>query len=258
MITTVCGGGIYGFSGDGGPATAAQTNGLFSLLFDAGGNLLVTDYGNKRIRKIDTSGIIRTIAGNGNWEYVGDGMIDTLAQFDPFYISLDNNGNLFIADYSNNRIRKIDTNRIIHTVVGTGIGGYNGDGIQATIAQIHMPDGITTDQCNNIYISDIDNYRIRKVTFDTSCRLNNTGVKYILTLAMFSLFPNPTTSTLTINTNIPIENILIINYLGKEVLSQKMVGEQTDLDIGNLQYGVYFLEVVSKDGERIIRKFMKE
>jgi len=119
IITTIAGTGVAGFSGDGGPAKAAQLSGPGGLALDATGNLYVAD-GN-RIRKIDKAGIITTIAGGDNSGFSGDGGPATAATLgSPGNIRFDAQGNLYIADGGNNRVRRVDVNGIITTVVGGG------------------------------------------------------------------------------------------------------------------------------------------
>ena len=122
-ITTVAGT-TAGFSGDGGAATSAQLNLPTGVAFDSAGNLFIADRLNHRIRKVDTSGNITTVAGNGTAGFSGDGGAATSAQlFQPNGLTFDSSGNLFIADTLNNRIRKVDTSGNITTVAGTGTGG---------------------------------------------------------------------------------------------------------------------------------------
>ncbi len=164
VITTVAGTGVAGYNGDGGVATSAQLNYPFSVVVDSSGNLFIDDYGNQRIRKVATSGIITTVAGTGVAGYNGDGGVATSAQLnDPWGVTVDSSGNLFIADYGNQRIRKVATSGIITTVAGTGVAGYNGDGADATSAQLNNPDGVAVDASGNLFIADSTNQRIRKV-----------------------------------------------------------------------------------------------
>ena len=163
VITTVAGGGSSGL-GDGGAATAAQLNHPIGVALDGSGNLYIGDRDNNRIRKINTSGIISTYAGNGTAGYSGDGVAATTVQLNsPAGISIDGSGNLFIADYNNSRIRKVNTSGIITTVAGTGTAGFSGDGTAATTAQISNPNSVFADGSGNLFIADGANNRIRKV-----------------------------------------------------------------------------------------------
>ncbi len=164
IITTIAGNGIGWFDGDGGPATAAELFYPSYVCFDADENLLISDYGNHRIRKIDRYGIISTVAGNGTYGYSGDGGPATAAQiFDAAGTCTDASGNLYICDIWNNVIRKVDTAGIISTFAGTGLAGYNGDGGTATNAQLNNPGGVCVDTAGNLYIGDQQNHRFRKV-----------------------------------------------------------------------------------------------
>ena len=134
------------------------------MALDASGNLYIADDDNNRIRKVDTNGIITTVAGNGSASYSGDGGAATNASlYYPCGVAFDASGNLYIADYGNNRIRKVDTNGIITTVAGNGSCGYSGDGGAATNASLYYPYGVALDAFGNLYIADYDNNRIRKV-----------------------------------------------------------------------------------------------
>jgi sugar lactone lactonase YvrE len=154
-----------GFFGDGGPATVAGLNNPTAVSFDASGNLYVSDQFNHRIRKIDTNGVITTVAGNGNPTFAGDGGLATLASLNfPGETGFDGAGNLFIADPANEVIRKV-SGGIISTVAGThGVKGSSGDGGPPLAAQLNNPFPLTLDTFGNIYESDIDNNRVRKIS----------------------------------------------------------------------------------------------
>ncbi|MDY6792391.1 MAG: Ig-like domain-containing protein, partial [Thermodesulfobacteriota bacterium] len=161
IIDTVAGNGVSGYSGDGGPSTDAQLYFPDGVTIDAAGNQYIADTYNHRIRKIDTDGIITTIAGNGIMGYNGDGMPATEATLNyPKGVAIDSSGNLYIADSGSYRIRKVDTIGIITTVAGGG--STIGDGL-ATQRTLYWPGGVTLDTWGNLYIADTFNHRIRKV-----------------------------------------------------------------------------------------------
>lgn len=156
-----------GFSGDNGLATNAQMRIPGGMVIADDGTLYIADVNNHRIRKVNTDGIITTVAGNGIRGYAGDGGLATDAQLNyPQGVALDQNNNLYIADASNNRIRKIDADGIIHTVVGTGINGFSGDDGPAIEAQLSRPFDIEIGKDGSMYIADFNNLRVRKVTPD--------------------------------------------------------------------------------------------
>ncbi len=163
-ITTIAGNGTAGYSGDGGAATGALLNNPVGLVFDRHGNIYFADQGNNRIRKISSSGIISTFAGNGTAGYSGDGGPATNAEFNSIWsIAIDTIGKVFISDRDNEVIRQIDTSGIVSTFAGNGSGGFSGDGGAATSASLQYPCGVGVDHFGNVYISDQTNCRIRKV-----------------------------------------------------------------------------------------------
>ena len=172
-IATVAGVGTGfhgGFSGDGGPATSAQLGGPDALVLDASGNLYLADAENNRIRKVDArTGIITTVAGNGTAEFGGDGGPATEAQIDwPFGLAVDSTGSLFIADFENGRVRKVDVRTgTSTTVAGNGTIGGGGDGGPAASAQLLGPASLAVDASGNLYIADSANQRIRRVAART-------------------------------------------------------------------------------------------
>ena len=202
VITTVAGNGMPGYSGDNGPATSAKLYGPVGVAVDSAGNLYIADQPNNRIRKV-SNGVITTVAGNGpdlygNGGYSGDNGPATSARLNwPEGVAVDFAGNLFIADYRNNRIRKVSngvittaiywdypqgvgvdaagnlfiadnygrisklSNGVITTVAGTGMQGFSGDNGPATGAQLSGPTGVAVDAAGNVYVADFGNNRIR-------------------------------------------------------------------------------------------------
>jgi uncharacterized protein (TIGR03437 family) len=150
--------------GDGGPATASQLLEPTATALDPAGNLYIADQVNNRIRKIDTTGKISTFAGTGTPGYSGDGGPAVSAQLLlPYAVGADANGNIFISDRGNSRIRKVAPNGTINTIAGNGIFGFSGDGGSAVQAELAGPQCVRPDTAGNLYIADTDNNRIRKI-----------------------------------------------------------------------------------------------
>ena len=175
FISTVAGS-TQGFGGDGGSATvaAAKLNGPRGVAVDSDGNLYIADTGNNRIRKVTAStGFISTVAGDGTKGLSGDGGAATAAKLDaPYGVAVDSDNNIYIAEYNNHRVRKVDTSATpwtISRVAGTETksDGYDGDGGAATEARLKAPIGVAVDGSGNIYITDLLNERIRKVDATT-------------------------------------------------------------------------------------------
>jgi sugar lactone lactonase YvrE len=159
IITTVAGTGTHGFSGDNGPATAAQLSWPDGVVVDSAGNLYIADTDNNRIRKV-SNGVITTVAGNGTEGFSGDKGPATAAQLGwPYSVAVDSAGNLYIADTYNNHVRKV-SNGVITTVAGDGTFGFGGDKGPATSAAV-SPAGVALDSAGRLYIADTVNYRIR-------------------------------------------------------------------------------------------------
>jgi signal transduction histidine kinase len=164
VITTIAGTGSPGYFGDGGPALNAILQYPQRMCMDNSGNILFVDSGNRRIGKIDTNGIITTIAGTGISGFSGDGKLAIHAElYDPNGICIDNYGNIFFSDYVNQRVRKIDPDGIITTVAGNGLAGFGGDGGSAVEASLHFPTDVVIDADGNLFIADSFNNRVRRV-----------------------------------------------------------------------------------------------
>jgi uncharacterized protein (TIGR03437 family) len=153
--------------GDGGQANAAQIGNIQGIAVDHTGAVYLSDTDRNLIRKIDTKGIITTIAGTGVAGYAGDGGAATAAQINlPYGLAADLTGNVYIADLGNNRVRRIAPDGSITTAAGTGLQGSLGDGGLAANAQLNTPRNVAVDAAGNLYIAEFDGHRIRKVTPD--------------------------------------------------------------------------------------------
>jgi sugar lactone lactonase YvrE len=168
LITRIAGTGTGGYSGDNGTATDAKIS-PYGIVMDKSGNVYISDLGNHRIRKINPSGIISTIAGMGVAGYSGDGGLATNAKlYNPGFLSIARDGNLYWPEWPNKVIRKLDMSTgIISTIAGNGIYGSNGDGGQATNASMMHPNGVAIDTSGNIYVADYDAHVVRKVEAST-------------------------------------------------------------------------------------------
>ncbi|MES2762983.1 MAG: T9SS type A sorting domain-containing protein [Bacteroidota bacterium] len=302
IISTVVGnvGSGSGFSGDGGLATAAQLSQPLDITFDAAGNLYIADSFNSRIRKVNTSGIITTIAGNGSFtdtgdgglasnssvvansvvldaagniyiggscvirkintsgiistvagtsnvqSYAGDGGLATAALLNqPLRMVADASGNLFFTEYGNNCVRKINASGIISTFSGNGTVGFFGDGSLPSVALLNHPTSLCFDPTGNLYIADLDNYRVRKVDYSATpiCPTNVLSSKNrgINGSAVISSMVSPMVGTPTYFGKLmgnPLSNpMATVNYTTS-------VGSYTQTFPGN---GIYNISVTSDD-----------
>lgn len=167
VIETIAGTGAPGFSGDGGPAMQARFGTLSALAVDMAGNIYLSDITHHRVRRIDPSGIITTIAGTGIAGFNGDDRPATTAQLaTPAGLAIDAVGRLYIADLGNHRIRRVDADGIITTIAGNGVRDFSGDGGLAVAASLSYPSDVAFDGLGNIFITDVGNYRVRKIDPD--------------------------------------------------------------------------------------------
>ncbi|MGO8792744.1 MAG: choice-of-anchor D domain-containing protein [Terriglobia bacterium] len=161
-ITTLAGNGVAGYGGDGGPAVSASLNWPQGVAVDDQGNLFIGDEKNHRVRRVDaTTGVITTVAGNGQSGFRGEGQVATSASLHPVGLAVDRHGDLFIADAGNHRILRVDSKSgILASVAGGGSGGDNGPATEATLA---APTGVATDGSGNVFIAEMESQRIRRV-----------------------------------------------------------------------------------------------
>jgi uncharacterized protein (TIGR03437 family) len=167
IMSTVAGSGSGGFSGDGGPAASAQLSSPSGVAVDASGNLYIADTANHRIRKVTVGGTITTVAGNGTAGYTGDGGPASGAELSsPTGLAVDSAGNVYVADSANSAVRRISAGGIITTVAGTGKGGQSDDGVPASAAALTHPVSVALDRDGDLFIADAGDPRIRRVRPD--------------------------------------------------------------------------------------------
>lgn len=165
-LSAIAGTGEAGFSGDGGPAAAARLAAPTDLAFDADGNLLIADAFNHRIRRIDRSGVITTLAGDGKTNYSGkSGPALSVSLNNPQGIALAADGTLYVADTYNHVVRRLDREGNLSLFAGTEA-GLAGDGEPATKAQLNLPQAVAVGPDGSVYVSDSANSRIRRVRPD--------------------------------------------------------------------------------------------
>ena len=165
IVTTVAGSGIAGFAGDGGPATNAQLNHPTGVIVDATGGILIADQHNYRVRRVDPSGTITTVAGTGFAGYgQGDGGPAMQAELNlPTTLALDAQGGILVAEMGERRVRRIDPDGTISTIAGDGGSGYDGDNKPATEASLTKPTGLAVTRAGDVLIADQGDQRVRRV-----------------------------------------------------------------------------------------------
>lgn len=257
IITTVAGSGTAAHSGDGGPATAAGLS-PGGMLFDAAGNMLVCDPSNHRIRKIDASGNISTFAGTGTLGATGDGGTATAATFNfPASMAYDSHNNIFLCDENNHKIRKISTTGIVSTIAGNGTAGFGGDGGPATAAMLQHPCGLAFDTGGKLFVTDLWNNRVRKVTIPASTEPPTfIAVHHIPDVA---LYPNPAKDVLYINTTASAgSSYSIMDTKGAVSYTGVVSAAANGIPVHGLAPGTYFLTVSDPFGEPRTVTFLKE
>ncbi len=266
IISTYAGNGSYGWGGDGGPAINAQLTFAQPLACDSNGNLFVAlcDSGvppsylavHVKIRKIDALGIISTIAGDSTG-FSGDGGPALLAKVyvDGLGIAVDKIGNVYFGN-GGSRVRKITTDGIIHTIAGTGVQGFSGDGGPPLLAQFQGALGIAVDTSGNLYISDESNSRVRKITWNQ----NASGIRQAAEVRELEVYPNPGNGTFFIKAG--DENagecpVQVCDIAGRLLIEQTLPVHQGQAELHTtLPPGTYFLKMKQSNGNFAIRKIV--
>jgi YD repeat-containing protein len=165
VIHTIVGNGSTGSTGDGGPATAAELNAPADVAIGPDGSLYITDFDGSRIRRVDTNGIITTVAGTGTDGNTGDGGPATGAEIsEPYGLAVGGDGSVYFTEFDSSRVRRVGPDGIIATVAGTGVSGFNGDSIPATTAELGRPIGLALGPDGLLYIADQGNSRVRRIS----------------------------------------------------------------------------------------------
>lgn len=253
IISTIAGTGVSGYNGDGILAVNAQLTSPAAIYLDAAGNLFIGDFAGMRVRKVNTSGIISTIAGNGSAGSGGDGGPATNSQlFYPYGVAVDGAGNVFICESGNNKIRRIDSAGQISTFAGVGglLGGYSGNGGPAVLAQLNHPSAVTLDGAGNVYIGDYENNAIRKITVPA---MSVSQESY----AGANIYPNPMTTQASIIFNEEQRNatVKIFDVLGKEIKTINFSGKELIIEKGGMNDGIYFVRFINTKGN-VVDKVM--
>lgn len=197
VITTIAGRSGFGFSGDGGPVPQAKLQSPFGVSVGPDGSVYIADTFNHRIRRVGPDGIITTVAGNGQAGYEVDGMpARESSLFNPKSVTIDETGDLFIADTDNHRARRVGSDGLITTVLGDGLEGYGGDGGPAIDTRLHEPYDFITDLNGSVYVSDSHNYRVRRVggtlrTLFVNTNPEGLGVSFTATEDVFGYAVGP-------------------------------------------------------------------
>jgi hypothetical protein len=218
------------------------------------GGLYFCQWPHAVVRKIDTFGIITTVAGNGTPGYSGDGGPATNAQLNkPTGIAIDTAGNMYIAECNSHVIRKVDAvTGIIKTIAGTGTAGYGGDGGPASAAQFHTPDCLFFDKAGNLYVNDYDNSRIRRIIYNPVSvnEVSSSQTEYLT-------FPNPANGLLHVGNVIAPVNYNLSNAAGAAVKHGKLTQTNNTIDMLGLPIGTYLLQLSDDKGNYQTRKVIK-
>jgi hypothetical protein len=254
IISTVAGVGSVGYSGDGRPATMTHIFPIGELAVDKYGNIIFPDFNNFRIRKVDTTGSMTTIAGIGVDGFSGDNGPATLAKIShPIGIDIAPNGDIYFSGGGLYQIRKINTAGIITTVAGNGTVGFSGDGGPAIAASLMSVYGLEIDTAGAIYVADKGNNRVRMISstvFVSPVNILQQGI---------NIYPNPATDYLTVdNRDKTGFNYIIINLFGQTVLSGSLDAGNQDIAVRDLANGTYCLSILRDDGYSATKFFVKQ
>ena len=242
VITTIAGTGVAGTGGDGGPATAAEIIRPLKISVDTSGNTYFSS--DWRVRKINAAGIISTVAGTGFSGALGDGGPATAATVSSEGLKVDNDGNIYLTDPSNNSVRWINSSGLINTIVGTGFAGFSGDNGPALLAELSFPVGVTVDNSGYLYIADAGNNRIRKTYEHTE------SVCKLATYGSVIISPNPSNGRLSVSFSTMQDRVelLVTDIVGREIKKVNSIQTKQENITIDQPDGVYFLKITTPAG----------
>jgi sugar lactone lactonase YvrE len=244
VVTTIAGTGVAG-SADG-VGTVATFKQPYGLTITSSGDLYIADTENNKIRKVTSAGIVTTVAGTGT---VGaaDGNNTTATFNSPYGLTRTNDGTIYVADYGNHKIRRIDSTGNTTTFAGLTSGFVNGT---LAVAKFNNPESITINSNGDLLINDFSNQKIRKI--DASTLFLNTFFN-----SKLSIYPNPSNAifTIDIDSNATIE---VFDLVGKQILTKKIELGTTQLDMSNYTTGMYLLKVTNADNQTKTMKIVKQ
>lgn len=266
VISTFAGNGNNVYGGDGGLADTSSIGSVTGICSDDTGNIYIATI-EARLFKVNTQGIITTIAGTGIGGYSGDNGLAINAEVIPTKVAWYKSGDIYIDDQSNIRIRKVNAQGIISTVAGNGIAAYSGDGGPANLAELKYPYGICTDKCGNVYIADGHDFRVRKIIYDSTCSYTSTvdttdtttSIHSIVVQGNISIYPNPAKEYIAIAGGSNAKDVMILNAMGQVVMEEKYNSYKANVSVSGLKAGLYY--IVVKDtgtGAKVTNRFVKE
>lgn len=258
-ITTIAGDGSNSFSGDGGSPLLAGLGDPQAVTVDNKGNVYITTPSFNRVRKISVdNNLINTIAGGDSAGYWGDeGLAYKAGLTDPRSAEVDKSGNVFIADYGNFCVRKINAeDGIISTVSGIGVPGFSGDGGPSRLAKFNSPFDLAFDTAGTMYISDPGNYRIRKQKHTIPHVAPPLTINPKLNPG-FQLYPNPASGFIYIKNSLQREGLYVLyNLYGERILSTKAM-EYTQIDLSALPTSMYLLRLENETTTLTVGRIVK-
>jgi hypothetical protein len=269
ILTKIAGTGTKGYAQNGSKADTALLGNLSDICIDTSNNIYIVDGFYNVIRKIDSTGVITTIAGTlAGFMYNGDSLLAVNAMIQPALIALDKSRNLYFADRFNNLVRVVKPNGMLYTIAGTGALGYSGDGGPANLATFKVPNGIAIDKCGNLYVPDKSNLCVRKINLYPDCAdtigryFTPTAVsslKYNDVASQINIYPNPVQTDLFIDHNALSPFNYSIYAINSAIALQegKVFGEKSKINVALLPKGVYIIKFTI-DGTTVFHKFIKE